>query len=438
MSEGKVEARSVVEKCLTVPAERDSQDFREVEKIRESHGRRRTFAASLFSAGLPDDWRLVPVGEALTSSQYGLNEPVSSNGITPIVRMRDVSNGRVNLTGLPSIENTGTGWSSMRLRAGDVLLNRTNSPDLVGKVGIVREDSEAVFASYLVRLVVNRRVAEPEFVNYWLSTPIAQRALKRLSTRGVSQANINPTEFRRHCPLPLPPLPEQRKIAEILRTWDDAIEKLEVLNDRLERQSAAICRRIFESDYNANNRLLRAREVFEVVSERKKTDLPLLAVMQDIGIVRREELDRRVVMPEGDISSYKVVRPGDFVISLRSFEGGLEYSSIAGLVSPAYTVLRPSREIESSYYRHFFKSRSFIRRLDKLIFGIRDGKQIAFRDFGHMLIPNPSILNQRRQTALLDASEKLVVANKHCKKAFERQKRGLMQKLLTGEWRVSP
>lgn len=78
MSEGKVEARSVVEKCLTVPAERERQDFREVEKIREPHGRRPTFAASLFSAGLPDDWRLVPVGEALTSSQYGLNEPVSS------------------------------------------------------------------------------------------------------------------------------------------------------------------------------------------------------------------------------------------------------------------------------------------------------------------------------------------------------------------------
>ena len=234
----------------------------------------------------------------------------------------------------------------------------------------------------------------------------------------------------------LPSLPEQRKIAAILRTWDEAIEKLEVLNDRLERQSTAICHRIFESDYTANNRLLRAREIFEVVSERKRTDLPLLAVMQDIGIVRREDLDRRVVMPEGDISSYKVVRPGDFVISLRSFEGGLEYSNMTGLVSPAYTVLRPSREIENAYYRHFFKSRSFIRRLDKLIFGIRDGKQIAFRDFGHMLIPNPLISDQRKRATLLDTAAELVIANKHRKSALERQKRGLMQKLLTGEWRV--
>lgn len=409
----------------------------EIGKINcEPHDRRTAFTASLFDADLPDGWRLIPVGEVITSSQYGLSEPVSSKGSTPIVGMREISDGKVHLADLPLIEDNGEGWSSMRLKVGDVLLNRTNSPDLVGKVGIVREDTDAVFASYLVRLVIDRELAEPEFVNYWLNTSNAQRALKRLSTRGVSQANINPTEFRRHCPLPLAPLPEQRKIAEILRTWDEAIEMAEALNDRLEQQSAAVYQRIFESAYTKDAWLLRAREIFDAVSERGQPELPLLAVMQDLGIVRREELDRRVVMPEGDISSYKVVRPGDFVISLRSFEGGLEYSNVTGLVSPAYTVLRPKCEIESAYYRHFFKSRSFVSRLDKLIFGIRDGKQIAFRDFGHMLIPNSPLLNQRRQAALLDASEVLVVTNKHRKKALEHQKRGLMQKLLTGEWRV--
>lgn len=399
--------------------------------------RKRTlFAKSLFASELPAGWRLVTVGDVLTGAEYGLSEPGDSEGDTPIVGMRDINNGSVSVVNLATINGSANDWSKLRLRVGDILLNRTNSPDLVGKVGIVREDSNAVFASYLVRLNINRKTVDAEYLNAWLNGAIAQKALKRLSTRGVSQANINPTEFQRHCPLPLPELTEQQEIARILRTWDKAIEKVDRLIGLVTKQRSAVCQGIFESDYAAGGSLLRAREIFMPVSERARPDLPLLAVMQDIGIVRRDELDRRVTMPEGDTSTYKVVRPGDFVISLRSFEGGLEYSSITGLVSPAYTVLRPTRPICAEYYRHFFKSRSFIGRLDRMIFGIRDGKQIAFRDFGDMFIPYPRIEDQEHHERALGTAERLIEVNLRKKQAFESQKRGLMQKLLTGEWRL--
>lgn len=252
---------------------------------------------------------------------------------------------------------------------------------------------------------------------------------------GSSMLHINTSELAEYR-LPLPPLPEQRKIAEILRTWDEAIEKLEALRAAKERRIASLRHRLFESAYGSHNLLQRARDIFETVSERARPDLPLLAVMQDIGIVRRDDLDRRVAMPDGDTSGYKVVRPGDFVISLRSFEGGLEYSTITGLVSPAYTVLRPTTEFVGDYYRHFFKSRSFIGRLDKLIFGIRDGKQIAFRDFGDMSIPAPPVVEQETQARALCSLEADLALEKERVKALTCQKRGLMQKLLTGEWRV--
>ncbi len=234
----------------------------------------------------------------------------------------------------------------------------------------------------------------------------------------------------------LPKLNEQEKMAEILRTWDKAIERVNSLIALTRREGSALCQRIFEEDYLAGGSVLRAREVFTPVSERDRQDLPLLAVMQDIGIVRRDELDRRVAMPDGDTSTYKVVRPGDFVISLRSFEGGLEYSNVLGLVSPAYTVLRPTRELCAGYYRHFFKSRSFVGRLDKMIFGIRDGKQIAFRDFGDMYIPHPRIEDQERHQQMLTTASQLVEVTLRKKRALESQKSALMQKLLTGEWRV--
>lgn len=247
--------------------------------------------------------------------------------------------------------------------------------------------------------------------------------------------HISPNDIREFV-IDLPPHPEQRKIAEILRTWDEALEKLTALRAAKVRRISSLRQRLFEAEYASHNRLQRAKDLFETVSERSRPDLPLLAVMQDIGIVRRDELDRRVAMPDGDTSTYKVVRPGDFVISLRSFEGGLEYSSIIGLVSPAYTVLRPTTDMIGDYYRHFFKSRSFIGRLDKLIFGIRDGKQIAFRDFGDMYIPAPPVAEQEAHARALGSLEADLALEDERIAALTRQKRGLMQKLLTGEWRV--
>lgn len=275
-----------------------------------------------------------------------------------------------------------------------------------------------------------------EFLYQYLRSTLISEQIKRLSF-GSAQPQLT-IELIKGLRFLVPPPTEQRKIAEILRTWDEVIEKLEALRAAKLRAASAFRLRIFEEALTSANRTTRARDLFEPISERARPDLPLLAVMQDIGIVRRDALDRRVAMPEGDTSTYKVVRPGDFVISLRSFEGGLEYSDITGLVSPAYTVLRARTELVGTYYRHFFKSRSFIGRLDKLIFGIRDGKQIAFRDFGDMQVPAPPLEDQHKNAEVLTHLERdTALSTKHID-LLTRQKRGLMQKLLTGEWRVHP
>ncbi len=395
------------------------------------------FAASLLPNPLPIDWRLVSAGAALEDSAYGVGDPGDSSGDIEVIGMKDIKNGSINLRDLGRVAGSIEHYEPYRLNIGDILLNRTNSAELVGKVGIIAERTDAIFASYLVRLRVDKSVADPFFLVQWLNGDIAQRALKRISTRAVSQANINPTEFKKQCPVPLPPLPEQQKIAAILRTWDEAIDACERRRHALCSQVDGLRLRLFEAAYGSGNETRQAKELFDPVSEKKQPNLPLLAVMQDIGVVRRDELDRRVVMPDGDTDGYKVVRDGDFVISLRSFEGGLEYSRVTGLVSPAYTVLRPNGgDYVGEYYRHYFKSRSFIGRLDRLIFGIRDGKQIAFRDFGDMKIPNPPKDEQASAANILGFAERQMELAAQEALALKRQKRGLMQKLLTGEWRV--
>ncbi|WP_160321235.1 restriction endonuclease subunit S [Prosthecomicrobium hirschii] len=320
--------------------------------------------------------------------------------------------------------------------AGTIIVSRMNTADLVGASGYVDRDYPNIFLPDRLWAIFPKQGIDPVWLYYVTSSPETRARLSdSASGTSASMKNMSQDVFL-SMPARIPPLPEQRKIAEILRTWDEAIEKLEALRAAKERRITSVRQRLFEAAYASHNRLQRARDIFETVSERARPDLPLLAVMQDIGIVRRDELDRRVAMPDGDTLSYKVIRPGDFVISLRSFEGGLEYSTITGLVSPAYTVLRPNTQLVGEYYRHFFKSRSFIGRLDKLIFGIRDGKQIAFRDFGDMHIPAPPVSEQKTQSRALHALEVDLALEEKRIETLARQKRGLMQKLLTGEWRV--
>lgn len=317
------------------------------------------------------------------------------------------------------------------VRPGDIVFSLRGN---IGQLSIVPDTlPEANLTQGTARISSNGRALNA-FVAEALKSPNLQKRIDIVS-KGSTFREISLEELR-DLELPLPALPEQRKIAEILRTWDEALEKLTALRAAKARRISSLRQRLFEAEFASHNRLQRAKELFETVSERARPDLPLLAVMQDIGIVRRDELDRRVAMPDGDTSTYKVVHPGDFVISLRSFEGGLEYSSIIGLVSPAYTVLRPTTDLIGDYYRHFFKSRSFIGRLDKLIFGIRDGKQIAFRDFGDMYIPAPPVAEQEAQARALGSLEADLALEDERIAALTRQKRGLMQKLLTGEWRV--
>ncbi len=321
---------------------------------------------------------------------------------------------------------------------GDVLIARRSiklegvaKPTLIGNTA-----TPLSFESSIIRLRPNPDLLDSLFLLEFLESEEGRRQIRTIA-RQVAVSGVAGSDLK-YLRVPLLPLPEQRKIAEILRTWDEAIDACERRATALRQQFDGLRLKIFEAAYASDNRVRQAKDLFDPVSEKNQPDLPLLAVMQDIGVVRRDELDRRVVMPDGDVDGYKVVRKGDFVISLRSFEGGLEFSRVTGLVSPAYTVLRPNGgEYVGDYYRHYFKSRSFIGRLDRLIFGIRDGKQISFRDFGDMRIPNPIEDEQAKAAAVLGLAERQIQLAEQEAGRLQMQKRGLMQKLLTGEWRVT-
>jgi type I restriction enzyme S subunit len=107
-------------------------------------------------------------------------------------------------------------------------------------------------------------------------------------------------------------------------------------------------------------------------------------------------------MPLGQLETLKLVQKHDFVISLRSFQGGIEHSHYRGLVSPAYTVLRQKRELNPGYLRHLLKASSFISELNVSVTGIRQGKNIDFDAFAESFLPTPPRAEQDRIVAFLD------------------------------------
>ena len=153
----------------------------------------------------------------------------------------------------------------------------------------------------------------------------------------------------------------------------------------------------------------KAKDIFKSVTNKKHNgEFEVLSATQDKGVIPRDQVDIDIKFDESNITSYKKVDRGDFVISLRSFQGGIEYSEYEGLVSPAYTVLKPIVPICDGYYKAYFKTGDYINRLNKGTYGIRDGKQIGFEDFGDMILHYPTPAEQEKIAEILQMQDKVI------------------------------
>lgn len=156
-------------------------------------------------------------------------------------------------------------------------------------------------------------------------------------------------------------------------------------------------------DVPADWAVKKMKYLFRDHSQKGRPDAALLSVTQDQGVVPRSWVETRMVMPSGGLDTFKFIAKGDFAISLRSFEGGLEYCHHDGIISPAYTVLKAwHADLVSGYYRHLFKSNAFISELQTAVVGIREGKNISFAELSHSLMPIPPASEQAAIANFLD------------------------------------
>jgi type I restriction enzyme S subunit len=179
--------------------------------------------------------------------------------------------------------------------------------------------------------------------------------------------------------------------------------------------------------------------LFDQISDKKpEPGLPVLAITQEHGAIPRHMIDYHVSVTEKSIESYKVVHVGDFIISLRSFQGGIEYSQYHGICSPAYVVLRRRGGGSDAYFRHYLKTDRFIQILTKNLEGLRDGKMISYKQFSELRLPVPAAPEQQKIADCLSSLDELIAAQARKVDTLKIHKKGLMQQLFPREGETQP
>lgn len=228
--------QKAIARALTTVQDAITEQERLIEKLKEL---KRSMMSHLFTHGtkgektkkteigeVPASWHVIPLGEALLLAQYGLSKKGSEAGRYPVLRMTNQRDGYIHLDNLQYVELSPTELKKFEVRKDDIIFNRTNSIDLVGRTAIYKQEKEnVVFASYLIRLKVDTNTLLPDFLNCYFNTEDTQRRLKSIATRGVSQSNISATRLATLM-IPLPSCAEQQGIVSISQSIDKKIEAI--------------------------------------------------------------------------------------------------------------------------------------------------------------------------------------------------------------------
>ena len=267
--------------------------------------------------------------------------------------------------------------------------------------------------------------------------------------------------------IPVPPLAEQQRIAEFLDRECGKIDGLkadiQAQIDTLEQYKRSVITEVVTHGLNPSAPMkdskvwygqipsewkeLKGKYVFKQRNDRgNNVCLQLLSPTQKYGVIpqdKYEELTGMNAVKLNDSTNYallKTIHKGDYCISLRSFQGGFEYSEYEGVVSPAYQVFYPIITIADGYYKYLFKEKGFIDVMNSYTMSLRDGKNIAFDDFGDTFIPVPPLDEQQEIADYLDNKcaeiERIIADKKTQIETLDGYKKSLIYEYVTGKKEV--
>lgn len=398
------------------------------------------------------EWKVKRLGEIaeLTAGATPSTTRIEywENGSIPWMSSGEVHNGQIFDTEKRITQIGYDNCSTKLVPANSVVVALAGQGKTRGTVAITR--IELCTNQSLCSILPNKSF-NSDFLYFYLNSKY--EVLRQISSGDGTRGGLN-LQMLRDFPIPLPPLSEQRRIAQALTALDELIA---ATNEKLEQMKAykkGLMQQLFVDSMGGGKSLkinylqipkLRFPEFYEekewiyyngdkmfepIVNKNHNSDLPVLAITQDQGAIPRDLIDYNVIVSDKSIEAYKVVEIGDFIISLRSFQGGIEYSKFKGLCSPAYIVLRKkSDDVCDDFYRYYFKSNQYIQDLNRNLEGIRDGKMVSYKQFSDIMIPCPKYEEQRKIASCLSAMDETINAYTEKVGLLGQYKKGLMQQM---------
>ena len=330
---------------------------------------------------------------------------------------------------------------------------------IIGSVGISHYFG-CVSPVYYVFKETNE--SDLRFINYIFNTVGFQKECRKFA-KGILEIRLRISTsdlFKR--PIPLPNIEKQRKIADyldkecaeidaILEKTHNSIEEYKKLKqaiitqavtkgvrgDRPMKESGIEWVPMIPADWD----IIPSKRLFADSDERKRPDDELLTASQKYGVISQQQyMERekaRVVLATQGIENWKHVEPYDFIISLRSFQGGLEMSEVSGCITWHYIVLKPLRPIHSFYFKWLFKSKLYIKALQRTCNFIRDGQDLRYSNFVQVPLFIPPMEEQKEIADALNIRcaeiDALIQKKVHFISELESYKKSLIYEYVTGK-----
>lgn len=333
----------------------------------------------------------------------------------------------------------------IRIKKGDFSYNKGNSKKFPqGCIYELNEYEVAAVPNAFISFRFHDDIVSDFYKGYFENNFHGKQLAKHITSGARSNGllNINADDFF-NIILPTPKeTAEQQKIADCIVSLDDLIDAEKNKLDTLQKHKVGLMQKFFPSCEDSLPKL-RFKEfcdkkidfkngdkLFDPISNKDhKCDLPVLAISQEHGAIPREKINYNVFVSDKSLESYKVVEIGDFIISLRSFQGGIEYSVYRGICSPAYIILRKKIDICDQYFKYYFKTKKFIADLNKNLEGIRDGKMVSYSQFSELVLPVPDKKEQQKIADCLCSVDELINTQATKIEELRNHKNGLLQQL---------